>query len=365
MIDAADEWTNPETGDQYNDIYTPVWRWRRAFYNDFVCRMDWCQKPYRLANHHPKAALDGDRSDTIVRLVAKAGEVVTLDASASNDPDEDLLQFLWYVYPEAGTYPGSPVIKNKTNAVAQIVIPKDAAGKQIHVILQVSDENKIASLYDYRRIVIDVQEPIVREDSEVELKNVIESDSDRMIKALAGHNRAVHILDDWMRDPYIVLAPDGWYYLTCTRLNHIDGGRESIQLWRSRDLAKWEDRGVLWTFDDSRWIRPLATQAQKEKGKAHLWAPEFHLLDGRWIAVHTTSFHRANLLMNQSPDLKGPFKEPMAADFGHHHDPSIFTDDDGTHWLVWACAATAPLNPDMSQNTGSIRLKPRPSTNRV
>lgn len=155
--EAADEWIDPETGDKYNDIYTPVWRWRRAFFNDFVCRMDWCKKSYREANHHPRAAFNGDKSDTIVRLAAKVGKVVILDASASSDPDEDSLQFLWYVYPEAGTYPGSPVIKNKTNAVTQIAVPNDAAGKQIHLILQINDENEIASLYDYRRIVIDVQ----------------------------------------------------------------------------------------------------------------------------------------------------------------------------------------------------------------
>ena len=38
-------------------------------------------------------------------------------------------------------------------------------------------------------------------------------DSQKAAAALAGHNRAVHLLDDWMRDPYIVLAPDGWCVL--------------------------------------------------------------------------------------------------------------------------------------------------------
>jgi len=38
------------------------------------------------------------------------------------------------------------------------VIPTGAAGKQIHIILEIHDQNKIASLFDYRRVVIDVQE---------------------------------------------------------------------------------------------------------------------------------------------------------------------------------------------------------------
>lgn len=29
-------------------------------------------------------------------------------------------------------------------------------------------------------------------------------------QALKDHDRSVHLLDDWMRDPYITLAPDGW-----------------------------------------------------------------------------------------------------------------------------------------------------------
>ncbi|MDC0584720.1 hypothetical protein OAO55_03220 [Bacteroidales bacterium] len=37
-----------------------------------------------------------------------------------------------------------------------VTIPKNAKGKQIHIILEIQDDNEIACLYDYRRIVIDV-----------------------------------------------------------------------------------------------------------------------------------------------------------------------------------------------------------------
>jgi len=152
----ADKWTDPDTGDTYNDIFTPVWRWRRAFYNDFVCRMDWCTKPYDQANHNPVAAFGRNSAASIIRLKARPGDVISLDASASTDPDGDSLNFKWFVYPEAGTYAGTVNIATSSSTKASMTAPQDAQGQQIHVILQVWDNSKIVSMYDYRRVVIDV-----------------------------------------------------------------------------------------------------------------------------------------------------------------------------------------------------------------
>ena len=41
-------------------------------------------------------------------------------------------------------------------AKTEVTISADAAGKQIHLILHVRDRNPIASLYDYRRVVVDI-----------------------------------------------------------------------------------------------------------------------------------------------------------------------------------------------------------------
>jgi hypothetical protein len=153
----SDAWTDPETGSSYENIYVPVWRWRRAMYNDFRCRMDWCVKPYGEANHHPKAVLNGDQRDAILHATAKPGETVTLDGSGSYDPDGDPLVFWWWVYREAGSYPGDIVIEEPEAVSTSVTVPQDASGRQIHVILEVRDKNPIASLYDYRRLVIDVR----------------------------------------------------------------------------------------------------------------------------------------------------------------------------------------------------------------
>lgn len=163
--EASDVWTNPETGDVLHGDYVPVWRWRPAMYANQIARFDWCVKPFNEANHHPVAAFNGDTSDTIIGVKAKAGEELTFDAGASTDPDGDKLIFAWWQYEEAGTYAGQVFIEGADSANATAHIPTGAGGTQIHLILEVRDENPIASLRDYRRVVIDVENQVTELDS--------------------------------------------------------------------------------------------------------------------------------------------------------------------------------------------------------
>jgi hypothetical protein len=156
--DAADRWVDPVSGEAYHDANTAIWPWRQAMWNDFQARMDWCVKPFAEANHHPVAVLDGDATNAILRRTAKIGEVLQFDASASTDPDRDALRFAWWIYPEAGRTPyGKPLpLANATAPAITLTIPADAAGKELHLILEVWDQSKIVPLVDYRRVVISV-----------------------------------------------------------------------------------------------------------------------------------------------------------------------------------------------------------------
>lgn len=154
--EASDAWIDPETNTFYENICVPVWRWRRAMFNNQKCRADWCVKPYEEANHHPNAVLNGNEEDVITCISARPGETVDLDASGSSDPDGDPIAFRWWSYKEAGTYTGDLPIPDSNAVATSITIPTDAAGKEIHVILEVQDKHPIASLFDYRRVVINV-----------------------------------------------------------------------------------------------------------------------------------------------------------------------------------------------------------------
>jgi hypothetical protein len=130
-------------------------RWAAHLQNDFRARLDWCVKSRDEANHPPVAILNSSEGRQIQYLSASAGSHLKLDATGSKDPDNDQLQFKWELYPEAGTYRSPAKLENADSKSATLNIPPDARGKEIHVILTVSDNGE-PSLVAYRRAVIQV-----------------------------------------------------------------------------------------------------------------------------------------------------------------------------------------------------------------
>lgn len=137
-----------------------IWRWREAYQNDFAARMQWTVRSYGEANHPPVPRLGRPE-----RLSARPGEVVTLSAEGSTDPDGDALSYAWFVYNEAGTFvtsqgtTGGPVrIENADQAQARLIVPDSRLFRmgEMHVVLAVTDQGAPA-LTRYRRMIIDVR----------------------------------------------------------------------------------------------------------------------------------------------------------------------------------------------------------------
>lgn len=131
-------------------------RWRQQIWNNFAARMLWTTTDdYSAVNHHPAAAVDGDRSLQCIYKRVKAGSSFCLDASKSADPDGDSLDYNWFVYREPGTYKGTVGIEGKSTPLCKVTVPSDASGKSFHVVLELTDRG-VPALTSYRRIVVDV-----------------------------------------------------------------------------------------------------------------------------------------------------------------------------------------------------------------
>ncbi|HEX3152197.1 MAG TPA: nucleoside hydrolase-like domain-containing protein [Gemmataceae bacterium] len=147
---------SPDTVGKENHQRATVYRWRPAFQNEFQARMDWCVKSPKEANHPPVAGLNMDVTGKAVRLDVKPSERAHLSAADSSDPDGDKLTYHWFVYKEAGDYVGDVKVEAADKMEAAVVVPADAKGKTIHVVLAVSDDGK-PPLTRYRRAVLAVR----------------------------------------------------------------------------------------------------------------------------------------------------------------------------------------------------------------
>lgn len=194
-------------------------------------------------------------------------------------------------------------------------------------------------------------------------------------EAFEKHDRAIYIHDSWIRDPYIYLHNDGYYYLTGTtpeagdtreKKNPYNSGLDNpaitgqkkrsivgyhIRVWRSKDLKDWEYLGEPFSLDAGYWAKENPEAFKGDRSGWRLWAPELYFVNGHWIFVHTTPEPvkgGANLALTKSDKMSGPFSFPMGRDMQGRHDPSLFQDIDSTWYLLWGNTKIAPIKPGFS-----------------
>jgi hypothetical protein len=141
----------------YSEPSESISRWSTAIQNDFAARMDWSiTSNYADANHHPVPVLNGDTTRHVLEFSAAAGSSLALSADGSSDPDGDGLSSNWFFYDEPSSYNGTVTIQGSNSAAATVAIPGDAAGQNIHVVLEMRDDGS-PNLSRYRRAIINVQ----------------------------------------------------------------------------------------------------------------------------------------------------------------------------------------------------------------
>lgn len=135
----------------FNNFKATLWRWRDDFQNDFAARMDWCTKSYEEANHPPIPMLQHPDKITV-----KSGESFTLRAFDTTDPDGDNFSFLWFNYPEAGSYKGKIKVDGAENIhMVNFTAPKVEKEETAHFILKVTDMG-LPQLTRYKRVIVTI-----------------------------------------------------------------------------------------------------------------------------------------------------------------------------------------------------------------
>lgn len=136
----------------YRSDQATIWRWRQEFQHDFAARMDWCTKPYSQANHPPVPALAHPD-----HLTVQSGEPFHLNAAGTTDPDGDSMSYLWFQYPEAGSYPEPISFRPYAANLYDLPVTAPVVSKPqtVHFILKVTDKGSPA-LTRYKRVIVQI-----------------------------------------------------------------------------------------------------------------------------------------------------------------------------------------------------------------
>ena len=149
---ASDSIFSPVDKKGYTGNMVTIWRWRQEYQNDFAAHMAWTTKSFAECNHPPIPMLAHSN-----HLTVHSGEEFHLNAEGTTDPDGDSISYLWFQYPEAGTYKGfvsfKPYAANLYNL--PVTAPVVDSVQTIHFILRVTDKGTPA-LTRYKRVMVTV-----------------------------------------------------------------------------------------------------------------------------------------------------------------------------------------------------------------
>ena len=193
--------------------------------------------------------------------------------------------------------------------------------------------------------------------------------------------QSVHpAFDYWMRDTWVTLGPDGYYYMTGTTADpdrkfvgqvHCWDWNDGLYLWRSKDMKEWDSMGRIWSMSqDGTWQKNPKVFSKGEKYTKKslnddlldnkfqaVWAPELHYIKSvnNWFIVacmnNSNGGRGSFVLRSTTGKPEGPYVNIEGNQDNAlfpNIDGSLFEDTDGTVYFVGHNHYIAKMKPDMS-----------------
>ncbi|SFO84592.1 Glycosyl hydrolases family 43 [Chitinophaga sp. YR627] len=193
--------------------------------------------------------------------------------------------------------------------------------------------------------------------------------------ALTVPASVVPVMDQWMRDTYVMTGPDGYYYMTGTTATpgrvfpagrvHCWDYNDGLYLWRSKNMQQWESMGRIWSFDKdaAAWqqkgkaLEPGAMSPNRDRLDSFyraVWAPELHYIKSKkkWLLIACINGGIGSFVLESvSGKPEGPYrniKGNRQKALFPNIDLSLFEDDNGAVYLIGHNHFIARMKADLS-----------------
>ena len=155
------------------------------------------------------------------------------------------------------------------------------------------------------------------------------------------------IWDVHMRDAVIIQGGDGNYYLTGSTGDNIWKFNDGVELYRSKDLRKWDYLGLVWSIEkDGGWEKQWRNHHRPTRA---IWAPELHYIHKNYYIVLSMPPGGISILKSITGKPEGPYKhatnpeKPLLGGIGPIPqsfliDPTLFEDEDGKVYFTQGSA---------------------------
>ncbi len=139
----------------------------------------------------------------------------------------------------------------------------------------------------------------------------------------------IPLLEVQVRDTIVCRGGDGHFYMTGSTGQNIWAFNDGVELWKSKDLKKWEYVGLVWSLEkDGAWENQW--RSLHGKPSRAIWAPELHYLRDNYYICLSMAPGGISILKSTTGKPTGPYTHAFSPDkpIVGGIDPTLFEDDD-------------------------------------